>query len=120
MNAVLGDKWIIYFFVGLIASFADLATRNFTTFLAGILIASPVAGLRPPRAFRSTRTNRPRPGIANSPDFSERSAISARTKASCFETPSFLAVSKTEGNGVVILAGRAILVSLCHWPTSTA
>src|SRR5580693_4311721 len=104
MNAVLGDKGVDYFFGGTLASFTDFPTRNFTTFLARVLIASPVAGWRPARSFRSTRTNRPRPGIANTPDFSERSAISERTKASCFETPSFFAVSKTEGNGVVIFA----------------
>ena len=32
-------------------------------------MASPVAGLRPMRAFRSTRTNRPMPGITNTPFF---------------------------------------------------
>ena len=49
-----------YFFLGgTIESFAALATRNFTTFLAGILMLSPVAGLRPVRALRSTRTSLP-------------------------------------------------------------
>ena len=38
------------------ASLAALATRNFTTRLAGILMAAPVAGLRPMRALRFTRT----------------------------------------------------------------
>jgi hypothetical protein len=51
------------------ASFAAFATRNFTTFLAGILIDSPVAGLRPIRAFRSTLTSRPIPGNTNTPFF---------------------------------------------------
>ena len=51
------------------ASLAALATRNLTTFLAGILIAAPVAGLRPIRAFRSTRTSRPIPGSTNMPFF---------------------------------------------------
>ena len=45
-----------------IASFAALATRNFTTFLAGILISAPVAGFRPMRALRFTRTSLPTPG----------------------------------------------------------
>ena len=45
-----------------IASLAALATRNFTTFLAGILISAPVAGLRPTRALRLTRTSLPTPG----------------------------------------------------------
>src|ERR1022692_1596426 len=47
------------FFGGTMASFAALAIRNFTTFLAAILMASPVAGLRPMRALRSTRTQPP-------------------------------------------------------------
>ena len=45
-----------------IASFAAFATRNFTTFLALIWIVSPVAGLRPMRALRFTRTSLPKPG----------------------------------------------------------
>jgi hypothetical protein len=51
------------------ASLAAFATRNFTAFFAGILIAAPVAGLRPMRALRSTRTSRPSPGITNTPFF---------------------------------------------------
>src|SRR5215469_2037862 len=60
-----------YFFTfgGTIESFAAFATRNFTTFLAGILMVSPVAGLRPVRALRSTRTKRPMPGRTNTPFF---------------------------------------------------
>src|ERR1019366_177374 len=57
------------FFGGTIASFALFATRNFTTFLAAILMATPVAGLRPMRALRSTRTRRPMPGSTNTPFF---------------------------------------------------
>ena len=48
------------------ASLHALATRNFTTFLAGILISAPVAGLRPMRALRFTSTSFPRPGKVNS------------------------------------------------------
>src|SRR6202158_4127094 len=59
-----------YFFLGgTIASLTALDTRNFTTFLAGILMASPVAGLRPMRALRSTRTSRPMPGRTVTPFF---------------------------------------------------
>ena len=47
------------------ASFAALATRNFTTRLAGILMASPVAGFRPIRALRFTNTSLPNPGMVN-------------------------------------------------------
>jgi len=41
-----------YFFLPRITSLAAMATRNLTTFLAGILIASPVAGFLPLRALR--------------------------------------------------------------------
>ena len=54
-----------YFLAPRIASLAAFATRNFTTRLAGILIASPVAGLRPMRAFRFTSTSLPTPGNVN-------------------------------------------------------
>src|SRR5262249_23727610 len=50
-------------------SLAALAIRNLTTVLAGILIASPVAGFRPMRAFRFCFTSFPSPGTVNSPDF---------------------------------------------------
>ncbi len=51
------------------ASLALLAIRNFTTFFAAILIASPVAGFRPMRALLSTLTNRPIPGNTKSEFF---------------------------------------------------
>jgi len=50
-----------YFLPGTIASFATLATRIFTTVLAGILMGSPVAGLRPIRAFLLTKASFPIP-----------------------------------------------------------
>ena len=40
------------YFLGRTASFSCLAMRAFTTVFAGILMASPVAGLRPMRALR--------------------------------------------------------------------
>jgi len=68
-----------YFFLppGTMASLAAFATRNFTTTLAGILIASPVAGFRPMRALRFDFTSRPMPGRTNSPFFfvSERAVF---------------------------------------------
>src|SRR6516225_2574743 len=68
-----------YFFGGAIVSFTALATRNFTTVLAGILIASPVCGLRPMRALRFDFTRRPKPGTTNTPFFLvSLTAISAR------------------------------------------
>src|SRR5688572_5962063 len=47
------------------ASFAALATRNFTTRFAAILIGSPVCGFRPMRAFRFANTSLPSPGTTN-------------------------------------------------------
>ena len=56
-------------------SFNCFAIRALTTVLAGILIASPVAGLRPMRAFRFCTTSLTIPGSTNSPDrFSSFSA----------------------------------------------
>src|SRR5262252_8706920 len=51
---------------GFLGGFGDPELHNF---LAGILIASPVAGFRPIRAFLSDRTNRPIPGSTNTPFF---------------------------------------------------
>jgi hypothetical protein len=61
--------YAFFAFGGTMASFAALATRNFTTFFAAILMAAPVAGFRPIRALRSTRTSRPIPGRTNKPFF---------------------------------------------------
>src|SRR5437868_5484202 len=76
-----------YPFLGAIASFAALATRNFTTVLALILIGSPVCGLRPMRAFRSAFTRRPSPGMMNTPfflvSFTAVSASNSRNVADC-------------------------------------
>ena len=47
-----GDGRERAYFLGRTASFSCLAMRALTTVLAGILIASPVAGLRPIRALR--------------------------------------------------------------------
>src|SRR5205814_7482504 len=57
------------YFLGAIASFAALATRNFTTVLALIWIGSPVCGLRPTRALRCAFTRRPKPGTTKMPFF---------------------------------------------------
>ena len=58
-----------YFFRPRIASFATLATRNFSTVLAGILIFCFVEGLIPVRAFLLCFTSFPNPGTTNSPFF---------------------------------------------------
>src|SRR5579864_5740414 len=57
------------YFFGDMTSFAAFATRKFTTVLAGILIASPVCGLRPMWALRFAFTRRPTPGRTNTPFF---------------------------------------------------
>ena len=56
-------------FGGTMLSLAALATRNLTTVLAGILISSPVAGLRPLRALRLALTSLPIPGNVKAPAF---------------------------------------------------
>ena len=57
-------RWIRwnYFFGGAMMSLAALATRNFTTVFALILMVSPVCGLRPRRALRSAFTSVPSAG----------------------------------------------------------
>ena len=55
------------YFLGNTASFNCLAILAFTTVFAGILIASPVAGLRPIRALRFCTTSFTIPGSTNSP-----------------------------------------------------
>src|SRR5712692_2618305 len=84
-HKIAGSTLFLHFFLGgTMESFTALAMRNFTTFLAGILIASPVAGLRPMRALRSTRTRRPIPGITNIPLFLvSRTAISVKVARKC-------------------------------------
>ena len=84
-------------------SFTALVTRNLTTFFAGILIASPVAGFLPTRDLICPRTKRPTPGNTNSPVFRDRSASKDKSLATFFETPSFLAVFAADGNPVAIL-----------------
>src|SRR5271167_439219 len=82
-----------YGFLGAIESFAALATRNLTTVLAGILIASPVCGLRPMRALRFDFTRRPNPGTTNTPFFLvsliATSASDSRNAAACLLFISF-------------------------------
>ena len=56
------DRWP-YFEAPSMASLQAFATVSLTTVLAGILICSPVAGLRPSRALRLLSLRIPRPGI---------------------------------------------------------
>ena len=75
-------RWDRAYFLGRTASLSCFAIRALTTVLAGILIASPVAGLRPMRAFRFWTTSFTIPGSTNSPDrlssFSERVVNSSK------------------------------------------
>src|ERR1700733_197672 len=98
-----------YFFGGAIVSFATLATRNFTTVLALILIVSPVCGLRPSRALRSSLTSLPMPGMVNSPFFlvslTAVSASSSRPAAACLLViSSFSAMWRTSAVFVIPFA----------------
>src|SRR5437667_11068418 len=65
-----------------------LATEKPTFLRAGILIGSPVCGLRPMRAFILRRRKIPRPGIlTDSPFFTVLTTVSiidARTSSICF------------------------------------
>ena len=55
-----------YFFTTRTVSFATLATRNFSTVLAGILMFCCVLGFKPMRAFLFCFTSLPKPGRTNS------------------------------------------------------
>src|ERR1700730_7213568 len=78
------------------ASLNAFAARNRTTVLALILIASPVAGLRPIRALRCAFTARPRPGITNLPapfvSFTASLKNSSKKDATCFLDTGFSGV----------------------------
>src|SRR6201996_7915845 len=115
-----------YFRGGAMLSFAALATRNFTTVFALILIASPVCGLRPMRALRSALTNRPSPGITNTPfflvSFTAVSASRSRNAADCLlVNSSFSANVRTSA---VLVKPVAILcpsfLGLFHGPIGSA
>src|SRR5712691_511938 len=69
-----------------VESFACLAMRNLSTRFAGIWIVSPVAGLRPRRALRSTMTSLPTPGKVKPLRASlyARPASSSSTVPTCF------------------------------------
>src|SRR6185437_13364199 len=106
-----------YFLGGAIESLAALATRNFTTVLALILICSPVWGLRPMRALRSAFTRRPRPGMTKTPFFFVSliavSASRSRKAADCLlVNSSFSARWRTRA--VLVSAVAIICFLLCR------
>ena len=53
------------------ASLNALPAVNLTVFAAGIVMVSPVDGLRPARSARAPVENEPKPGHGNPPDRSE-------------------------------------------------
>src|SRR5271168_3654062 len=88
------------------ASLNALAARRRTTVLALILIASPVAGLRPMRALRCALTARPRPGMTNFPaplaSFTASLKSSSKNEAICFLVTGF--------SGVLTLSARCAII----------
>src|SRR4029453_19297500 len=57
------DLEVLLYFFGRTVAFNCFAMRALTTVFAGILMASPVAGFLPMRAFRSSTTGFPIPGL---------------------------------------------------------
>src|SRR3984957_7048957 len=89
------------------ASLNAFAARKRTTVLALILIASPVAGLRPMRALRCAFTERPRPGITNLPapfvSFTASLKNSSKNDATCFLDTGFSGVLTFSAMCAIIL-----------------
>src|SRR5262249_20184961 len=76
------------YFLPSTASFRLFARRNLHTRLAGILMGSPVCGLRPIRALRLASTSLPKPGRTNAPLFfaslDASESVSSRIPSICF------------------------------------
>src|SRR5437667_12339278 len=109
------------YFLGSTESFIALPTRNFSVVFAGIWIVSPVAGLRPSRAFRSERTSFPKPGNTNSPlVFTSEVARFERSSKSCFTWARFIPVRSAKklitSDWVIRFLPVAVLVAICGVP----
>src|SRR5271169_5755196 len=89
------------------ASLNAFAARRRTTVLALILIASPVAGLRPMRALRCAFTARPMPGMTNFPEplASLTASLNSSSKkdAACFFEIGFSGVLTLSAMWAIIL-----------------
>src|SRR5262249_47557450 len=89
-----------------------LARRNLHTRLAGILMGSPVCGLRPMRALRLASTSLPKPG-STKPFFASlvaRLRTSSKTSAICFlERFVFWARCPRVADFVIILGTGVVL-----------
>src|SRR5271156_1152946 len=89
------------------ASLNAFDARRRTTVLALILIASPVAGLRPMRALRCAFTARPMPGMTNLPaplaSFTASLNSSSKKDAACFFEIGFSGVLTLSAMWAIIL-----------------
>src|SRR5271154_34171 len=97
------------------ASLNAFDARRRTTVFALILMASPVAGLRPMRALRCAFTARPMPGITNFPElldsFTASLNSSSKKVATCFLEIGFSSVPILSARCAIIfdlLSGLAI------------
>src|SRR5262249_8624095 len=88
------------------ASLKALAGRRRTTVLALILMASPVAGLRPMRALRCAFTARPIPGITNLPELLASFTASLNSSSKKVETCFF----DTGLSPVLTLSARCAII----------
>src|ERR1700687_1499355 len=88
------------------ASLKAFAARRRTTVLALILIASPVAGLRPMRALRCALTARPMPGITNLPALFDSFTASLNSSSKKAETCFF----DTGFSGVLTLSAMCAII----------
>src|SRR5882672_7295910 len=105
------------YFLPSTVSFRLFARRNLHTRLAGILIGSPVWGLRPIRAFRFASTSLPKPGSRNTPDFfaslAASASVSSRKLSTCFfERLVFSARAASVADFVIVFATGVLLSAL--------
>src|SRR5881397_2145101 len=102
------------YFLPSTVSFKLLARRNLHTRLAGILIGSPVCGLRPMRALRLASTSLPKPGSTNAPLFfaspEASTSVSSRILSVCFfERLVFSARWASGADFVIVFATGSLL-----------
>src|SRR5437762_3399140 len=117
MSAVPGSRERRCYLRGRTASFNCLAMRALTTVLAGILMASPVAGFRPIRALRFWTTSFTIPGSTNSPErlssFSARTFSSSKNSRACVRFTSKRSAKCEKSSDLPILRASAIGYSPC-------
>src|SRR5262249_688283 len=110
---------------GRTVSFSCFAMRAFTTVFAGILIASPVAGLRPIRALPFLTTRFTIPGSTNSPErfssFSASAVSSSKNSRACVRFTSKRSAKNEKSSDLPILRASFIgdppcVVTRVHLP----